>query len=325
MLVETVAVIGAEMDVPVSTLCTRTRIVALTLRDSPGARTPIFHPVPVVVSALPAVPRENWSSSLLYVVARMTLLALTSPLFVTLKLYVTSASGCTDAAPAAACTRKSGLCPPNDMSPLQSPKMLNMPNTQFLFTMLVLTMLMTLAAAKASPVAIVATPSSIEAVFPPVSAKTCTSVCTFAMFVEEARNAEELYSPTVPPEEPARPEETISKPYSVCRAESPRGRPFTVPDQFPHTRKTRWTDVPPTLVWFAVVKLLEDVYAFPVKISPYPGSVVVATSSTTVVVVFPPFVALAVVVPKKFSSLSLLTARELEFSSGSDEPLEERS
>src|SRR3989344_181772 len=299
----------------------RVRAGASPSFQGPGRMVPRFHREPKVVLVPLKLERDMRRRFRSSSARNSTLFALTSPLFVILKWYLTSESAVIVwGASIVVATARSGLCPPKEMSPLQSPKMLNCPNIQFLPTMLVLTMLMTLAAAYASPVSMCPTPSSVSVTFCPVTAHTFTSVVTIALLVEDARKSEELYLPAPPAPEPP-PVEIISMsqllPSGACvaRHDIPAGSPCTLPLHAPHKRKERRTEEPPTRVWLARVMLLDEEYALPVCIAPEPKAepVVVAT--------FSPVIALAVVVPKKSSSLSLSTTYELEFISGSELPL----
>src|SRR3989338_7701200 len=184
----------------------------------------------------------------------MTLLESAAPLFATVKRYDTSLLGAIEVCvSAAASTFRFGLCPPKSMSPLQSPKILKDANTHFRPIMLVLTMLTTLAEEYASPVLMVPVACSVTAIFFPVSAQTSTFVLSVASFVEDAINADELYSPCEVPGRAPFPVDVISIPYSVLCQVKPSGSPLTVPLQFPDTRNISATEAPPALVWFAAV------------------------------------------------------------------------
>src|SRR3989344_3229484 len=99
-------------------------------------------------------------------------------------------------------------------------------------------------------------------------------------------------------------------PYSVWRHDIPSGNPFTCPLHAPDTWKTKNADEPPTYVWLAAVKLVEEVCAWPVRISPCPSPGVVGVAT------LPPGSACAVVVPVNVSLLLFETIYELELRSG---------
>src|SRR3989344_4578377 len=219
--------------------------------------------VPLSVSAAPAS-APNVSRFLSKSALSTTSSASASPLLKTVKRYTTSEPGriglCASAS-ASSCNSDW----PKEMSPLQSPKTLKTANIQLRPTMLVLIKFTTLATAYALPVEMLASPSSVNVSFSPVSAETSTLFSTVALFVEDAIKDDELKQFETGPSSRSqfasgasgnstpllslvtsmRVEELVSLPSNTRAQDIPAGSPMTEPLQLPDTRNRNSADVPP--------------------------------------------------------------------------------